>query len=129
MGIRGIPGVTPDDFQTAYPVRHGFSPGDDPDTDTPHAIEGAAFSVLVEPITSAQQYVQGRQSQQVSFNVYADWRRGTPYPVTRNDRLWLAEGSETRPDGTRDLDTALDIDSVTPSPYDGAVVIQCGRAE
>ena len=87
MGIRGLPGTTPDDFVFVYPVREGFSAGEDPDIDTPHEIEGEPFMVISEPITSAQQYIQGRQSQQVSFNLYADWKRGRPYPVTRNDRL------------------------------------------
>jgi len=126
MSLLDQPGITPRDLIRVQPV--AWQEGADPDIDLGSWVASApTIRVYSKKLGSGQSYRDGKQDQTVSYVLYADHRRGRPFPVGEKDRIWHPEASDTHPDGTPDYGTALDVDSVVTYDKDGVGEIQCGR--
>jgi hypothetical protein len=126
MSLRSQPGVIPRDIVKAQPIR--WDPPNDPDIELGEYVAlGRTIEVFPVKIGSAESYREGKAEQTLSYTLYADHRRGVTFPLKEQDRIWLEEAGERKPDNTPDLTTAMTIDSVILHNDEGVAVLECGR--
>lgn len=126
MGLRGQPGVIARDIVRAQPVV--WDEPQDPDVDLGEWVaNGRPIEVFPRKLGSAESFREGKQDQILSYTLYADHRRGVPFPVGEKDRIWLEEAGTRHQDGTPDYSTALTVDSVITYNAEKIAEIQAGR--
>lgn len=89
---------------------------------------GRPLRAFSRKLGAGEAFVQGKANLTVNYRIYINYRRGRPAAVSERMVLWHPEVSAFKPDGSKDPDTALDIQSVVCHADDGVCVIEAGRS-
>lgn len=125
MSLLSQPGVNARDLIAVQPVRR--VPAESQWENETLQATGQSIRVYSRKVGSAESYREGKQDQTVSYTLYAEHRRGVPFPVKEKDRIWHPKASDRNTDGTPNYETALTIDSVVEYDDEGIAVLECGR--
>lgn len=90
---------------------------------------GATMQVINRKLGAAESFGQGKRDQTYSYILYADYKRGTTFRVNEKMQVWHPEVSHRNQDGSIDVNTGMEVDSVVTYRRDGIAVLECHRNE
>lgn len=130
MSLRSTPGVVSRDIVFAQPLvwQEATDPDDVMDQGR-WVANGRPIEVFPRKIGAAESFRDGKQDQVLNYTLYADHRRGVPFPVGEKDRIWLEEAGERNEDGSPNYWTALEVWSVILYNREKVAEIQANRTD
>ncbi len=127
MSLLSQPGITARDLIVCQPVSN--QPLDPTNDWKGYAMLplGPPLRVYSKKLGAGESFREGKGQTDVNYTLYADYRRGTVFPIKEKHSIWHPEFSLRKPDGTPDYtDRLLDVQSVVTHANDGVAVVDCG---
>lgn len=127
MSLLSQPGITARDLITVQPLSSQLI---DPNNDyrgygwLPF---GPPLRVYSKKLGAGEGFRDGKTQTDVNYTLYADYRRGTTFPITEKHQIWHPEFSRRLDNGDPDYsDRLLDVQSVLVYPNEGIAELQVG---
>ncbi len=124
MSLIAQPGITARDLIRVQPVKY-VKPSEW--ENAVPTLVGPPLRAHSEKLPSGRAFIEGKTGLDVNYKLYVDYRRGQKFPFGEKDYIWHPEGSELNEDGSPNLATSLEVQSIVPYKTDGVAQIDAGR--